>query len=69
MGTSLAGFDLAAHVLLRVARSHFRDSLRANFLTLQSALKLVVMPLIATFDPELHSHLYDCDMEPYFCLR
>ena len=26
------------------------------------------MPLIAAFDGEVHSHLFDCDMEPFFAL-
>jgi hypothetical protein len=26
------------------------------------------MPLTATFDSQLHAHLHDCEMEPYFCL-
>lgn len=65
---SSMGLDLACQVLLRLSRSHMRDAMRANFLTLQSALKLIVMPLTAAFDSELHSHLMDCEMEPYFCL-
>ena len=65
---SSMGLDLACRVLLRLSRSHLRDAMRSNFRTLQAALKLVVMPLTAAFDPELHSHLHDCEMEPYFCL-
>lgn len=65
---SSMGLDLACRVLLRISRSHLRDAMRSNFRTLQVALKLVVMPLAAAFDPELHSHLHDCEMEPYFCL-
>ena len=66
--TSVMGLTLACQVLTRLARSHFRDAMRPNFHNLQSALKLIVMPLIASFDSELHSHLFDCEMEPYFCL-
>lgn len=66
--TSVMGLTLACQVLTRLAWSHFRDAMRPNFHNLQSALKLIVMPLIASFDSELHSHLFDCEMEPYFCL-
>ncbi|KAL3763341.1 hypothetical protein ACHAW5_011008 [Stephanodiscus triporus] len=65
---SSMGLDMACRVLLRLSRSHFRDAMRSNFRHLQAALKLVVMPLTAAFDPRLHSHLHDCEMEPYFCL-
>ena len=65
---SSMGLHSASLVLLRLTQSHLRDAMRPNFHQLQSALKLIIMPLIATFDPQLHSHLYDCEMEPYFCL-
>jgi len=65
---SSMGLALACRVLLRLSRSHFRDALRSDFANLQSALKLVVMPLLGVFDAQLHSHLNDCEMEPYFCL-
>ncbi|KAL7538043.1 hypothetical protein ACHAXR_010136 [Thalassiosira sp. AJA248-18] len=65
---SSMGLTLASQVLLRLSRSHLRDAMRSNFQQLQSALKLIVMPLTAAFDPQLHSHLADCEMEPYFCL-
>jgi len=65
---SSMGLNLACQVLLRLSRSHLRDAMRSNFRHLQSALKLIVMPLLAAFDAELHSHLFDCEMEPYFCL-
>ena len=66
--SSSMGLTLACQVLLRISHSHLRDAMRPNFQQLQSALKLIVMPLTATFDPQLHAHLYDCEMEPYFCL-
>jgi len=62
------GLTLPTTVLLSLSRTHFRDALRTNFTLLQSALKLIILPLLATTDPELHSHLVDCEMEPYFCL-
>mmetsp|Transcript_4284 Transcript_4284/g.9504 ORF Transcript_4284/g.9504 Transcript_4284/m.9504 type:complete len:822 (+) Transcript_4284:273-2738(+) len=65
---SQMGLGLACQVLLRLSHSHLRDAMRANFHQLQCALKLIVMPLLATLDPQLHSHLRDCEMEPYFCL-
>ena len=65
---SQMGLGLACQVLLKLAQSHLRDAMRANFHQLQCALKLIVMPLLATLDPQLHSHLRDCEMEPYFCL-
>ena len=65
---SSMGLTLACQVLQKLARSHLRDAMRANFHQLQTALKLIVMPLAAAFDPQIHSHLADCEMEPYFCL-
>lgn len=65
---SSTGLALACRVLLRLSHSHLRDALQSDFLRLQSALRLVVMPLLGAFDAELHSHLRDCDMEPFFCL-
>ena len=65
---SSMGLTLACRVLLQLSHSHLRDAMRPNFAQLQSALKLIIMPLTATFDPQLHAHLHDCEMEPYFCL-
>jgi hypothetical protein len=62
------GMTLACQVLLQISQQHLRDPMRANFLQLQAAMKLGLMPLIAAFDSELHSHLYDCEMEPFFAL-
>lgn len=62
------GMTLACQVLLQISQQHLRDPMRADFLQLQAALKLVLMPLIAAFDGEVHSHLYDCDMEPFFAI-
>ena len=62
------GMTLACQVLLQISQQHLRDPMRANFIQLQAALKLVLMPLIAAFDSELHSHLFDCDMEPFFAI-
>jgi len=62
------GMTLACQVLLQMSQQHLRDPMRADFLQLQTALKLVLMPMIAAFDGEVHSHLYDCDMEPFFAI-
>ena len=59
---------VACQVLLKISQQHLRDPMRANFLQLQAALRLVLMPLIAAFDGEVHSHLFDCEMEPFFAL-
>lgn len=65
---SSMGLDLPSRVLGQVAKSHFRDAMRSNFIQLQVALRLILFPLLAKFDPELHSHLYYCEMEPFFAL-
>mmetsp|Transcript_5822 Transcript_5822/g.7422 ORF Transcript_5822/g.7422 Transcript_5822/m.7422 type:complete len:683 (+) Transcript_5822:367-2415(+) len=62
------GLHLPSEVLLQISRSHLRDSMKSNFEALTSALRLVVMPLIAKFDPEVHEHLSLCEMEPFFAL-
>ena len=62
------GLTLACQVLLQVSRSHHRDAMRANFQQLNAALRLIIMPLTAAFDAEVHSHLFDCEMEPFFAL-
>ncbi|EED92583.1 hypothetical protein THAPSDRAFT_262611, partial [Thalassiosira pseudonana CCMP1335] len=65
---SSMGLTLASQVLRQLSHSHFRDAMRSNFNQLNAALRLVIMPLTAAFDSELHSHLYDCEMEPFFAL-
>jgi hypothetical protein len=35
---------------------------------LQTAIRLLLMPLISYFDREVHEFLLDCDMEPFFAL-
>ena len=66
---SSMGLSLACHVLLRLSHSHFRDAMKSDFTHLQAALRLIVLPLIATFDPQLHSYLTSSGLdEPYFCL-
>lgn len=62
------GLTLACQVLNQVARSHHRDAMRSNFNQLNAALRLIIMPLTAAFDAEVHSHLFDCEMEPFFAL-
>lgn len=68
MIASSMGLDLPSKVLGEIAKSHFRDAMRSNFMQLQAALRLVLFPLLARFDPEVHAHLYYCDMEPFFAL-
>jgi hypothetical protein len=62
------GLTLACQVLNQVSRSHYRDAMRSNFNQLNAALRLIIMPLTAAFDAEVHSHLFDCEMEPFFAL-
>jgi hypothetical protein len=62
------GLALACQVLNQVSRSHHRDAMRSNFNQLNAALRLIIMPLTAAFDAEVHSHLFDCEMEPFFAL-
>lgn len=62
------GLDLASRVLCQVSFSHFRDNLRNNFVSLQTALKVALYPLLLQLDVQVHNHLQDCDMEPFFCL-
>lgn len=63
-----SGLDLPAAVLLQVSQSHFRDCMRPDFMCLQTALRLALFPLIAVADPDVHAHLYDVDMEPFFAI-
>jgi hypothetical protein len=63
------GLDLPSRVLLQLSYSHFRDNLRSTFIQLQTALRIVLFPLLHALDPNgVHAHLVDCDMEPFFCL-
>jgi TBC1 domain family member 20 len=61
-------FELPAKVLQQVSFSHLSDALQSNFLQLQTGIKLVLFPLLAKLDPQIHNHLLDADMEPFFCL-
>lgn len=62
------GLELSAKVLYQVSRSHFREPMRSNFMHLQTALRMVMLPLLNAMDPEVHAHLYGCSMEPFFAL-
>lgn len=62
------GLDLPSEVLAKLSHSHFVDLMKDNFEHLTKALRLIVFPLMACLDPEVHQHLLDCDMEPFFCL-
>jgi hypothetical protein len=62
------GLDLPSMVLGQVSHSHFRDAMKSSFVQLQAVLRLVLFPLIAAFDPEVHSYLLYCDMEPFFAI-
>ena len=62
------GLDLPSVVLAQLSQSHFRDMMRDNFEYLTKALRLIVFPLLRELDPEVHQHMMDCDMEPFFCL-
>ena len=60
--------ELPSKVLCQVSFSHFSDALRSDFLRLQTGIKLVLFPLLSKIDREVHDHLLDADMEPFFCL-
>lgn len=62
------GLDLPSRVLLQVSRSHLRDAMGSGFQALSAALRLIILPLIGALDSEVHAHLYDCEMEPFFAL-
>lgn len=62
------GLELSSKVLYHVSLSHFREPMRSNFLQLQTALRMVLFPLLRIMDPEVHAHLYACGMEPFFAL-
>lgn len=62
------GLDLPSKVLGQVSHSHFCDAMKSSFVQLQAVLRLVLFPLIAAFDPEVHSYLLYCDMEPFFAI-
>ena len=69
VGAPQAGLDLAAAVLLRVSQSHFRDCMRPNFASLQTAMRLTMLPLIAATDPAVHDYLQQADhTEPFFAI-
>lgn len=65
---SAMGLDLPSSVLLQVSRSHFRDYMRSNFQSLSAAIRLIMMPLIACLDRDVHAKLLEVDMEPYFAI-
>lgn len=62
------GLDLPSRVLLQISFSHFSDAMKSNFKELSAALRLIIMPLLGVFDAEVHSHLYKCQMEPFFAI-
>jgi hypothetical protein len=62
------GLELPSRVLCQVSMSHFRDATRPNFEQLTMALRVTLFPLLQQLDPQVHDHLQDCDMEPFFCL-
>ena len=62
------GLELSSKVLYQVSLSHFREPMNTNFLQLQTAMRMVLFPLLRIIDPEVHAHLYGCGMEPFFAL-
>ncbi|GKZ01387.1 hypothetical protein MPSEU_001089500 [Mayamaea pseudoterrestris] len=60
--------NLASAVLLQVSQFHLRDCLQTNFAALQTVLRCTIFPLIALLDPQVHEHLYEAGMEPFFAL-
>ena len=65
---SSGDLELPSKVLCQVSFSHFTDALRSDFLRLQTGIKLVLFPLLSRIDRDVHDHLLDADMEPFFCL-
>ncbi len=61
------GLELPSKVLLQISQCHLRDCMKNSFEALTTALRLIIMPLIAEFDKEVHDHLKVCGMEPFFC--
>jgi len=68
LAASAMGLDLPSSVLLQISRSHFRDAMRSDFQSLSAALRLIIMPLIAALDREVHAKLWEVDMEPFFAI-
>ena len=68
LAASAMDLDLPSSVLLQVSRSHFRDAMRSDFQSLSAALRLIMMPLIAALDREVHAKLWEVDMEPFFAI-
>jgi Rab-GTPase-TBC domain len=63
------GIDLPACVLYELSQSHFADCLKSDFWDLQTMLRLSIFPLMKHFDPIVHDHFMQCDMElPYFAI-
>ena len=62
------GMDLPCQILAKLSHSHLEDMMRDNFDILTRALRLVIFPLLHTLDPEVHAHLEQSGMEPFFCL-
>ena len=62
------GLELSTNVLAILSHSHLADMMQDNFESLTKALRLIVFPLVQHLDQEVHLHLMDCDMEPFFCL-
>ena len=60
--------DLPSRVLLEISQSHLRDFMQETFQPIQSTLSLIVFPLLALLDPEVHDHLAECDMAPFFLM-
>ena len=65
---NVGDLELPSKVLCQISFSHFGDALQSDFLKLQTGLKLILFPLLRKLDREVHDHLIDADMEPYFCL-
>ena len=68
LAASAMGLDLPSSVLLQISRSHFRDAMNTDFKSLSAALRLIMMPLIAALDNEVHTKLWEVDMEPFFAI-
>uniref|UniRef100_A0A7S3L5F2 Rab-GAP TBC domain-containing protein n=1 Tax=Amphora coffeiformis TaxID=265554 RepID=A0A7S3L5F2_9STRA len=66
--TNSPGMDLSSAVLLQLSKVHLREYLREDFKPLQKILSLSFYPLLALWDRQLHDHLLEAGMSPWFCL-
>jgi hypothetical protein len=62
------GLAITKATLYQVSLSHFREPMRDSFQEIICVLRLTIFPLLAHFNPQLHNHLENSGMEPFFAL-